>query len=143
MIAFGRGLRRQFQLENGTAFLNHGSYGAAPRRVLAAAGRWRARMEANPDRFMRLVLPRALRAVEGELAAGASLATALDAGHALLTGVAGVEVEYLAALNPETAEEAGGTVATVGGADPREVIIAAAVRVGATRLIDNVHVSLP
>jgi isopenicillin-N epimerase len=68
MIAFGRGLRRQFDLENGTAFLNHGSYGAAPRRVLAAAGRWRARMEKNPDRFMRLELPRALRAAAGKLA---------------------------------------------------------------------------
>jgi isopenicillin-N epimerase len=69
MTAFGRGLRRQFDLENGTAFLNHGSYGAAPRRVLAAAARWRARMEANPDRFMRLELPRALRAAAGKLAA--------------------------------------------------------------------------
>jgi isopenicillin-N epimerase len=68
MIVFGRGLRRQFDLENGTAFLNHGSYGAAPRRVLAAAGRWRARMEKNPDRFMRLELPRALRTAAGKLA---------------------------------------------------------------------------
>ena len=68
MIALGRALRRRFALEAGTAFLNHGSYGAAPRRVLAAAARWRARMEANPDRFMREILPGALRAAAARLA---------------------------------------------------------------------------
>lgn len=61
MIPFGRPLRRRFLLEPGTAFLNHGSFGTTPRRVLAAAERWRARMEANPDRFLREVLPGALR----------------------------------------------------------------------------------
>lgn len=68
MIALGRGLRRRFALEPGTAFLNHGSFGAAPRAVLAAAGRWRRRMEANPDRFMREVLPAALRRAAARLA---------------------------------------------------------------------------
>ena len=62
MIALGRPLRRRFLLEPGTAFLNHGSFGATPRAVLAAAQRWRVRMEANPDRFLRYVLPGALRA---------------------------------------------------------------------------------
>lgn len=61
MTAFGRPLRRRFLLESGIAFLNHGSFGATPRRVLAAAERWRRRMEANPDRFLREVLPGALR----------------------------------------------------------------------------------
>ena len=68
MIAFGRGLRRRFLLEPGTAFLNHGSFGAAPRAVLAAADRWRRRMEANPDCFLREVLPGALRAAAARLA---------------------------------------------------------------------------
>lgn len=68
MIALGRPLRRRFLLEPGTAFLNHGSFGATPRAVLAAAQRWRARMEANPDRFLRYVLPGALRAAAGSLA---------------------------------------------------------------------------
>ncbi|MFY9317034.1 MAG: aminotransferase class V-fold PLP-dependent enzyme [Burkholderiales bacterium] len=68
MIALGRGLRRRFPLEAGTVFLNHGSYGAAPHRVLAAAERWRALMERNPDRFMREILPRALRAAAARLA---------------------------------------------------------------------------
>jgi isopenicillin-N epimerase len=61
-------MRRHFFLEPGTAFLNHGSFGAAPRAVLAAAGRWRRRMEANPDRFLHEVLPGALRAAAGRLA---------------------------------------------------------------------------
>jgi isopenicillin-N epimerase len=68
MIPLGRPLRRRFLLEPGTDFLNHGSYGAAPRRVLAAAARWQRRMEGNPDRFMRLVLPGALRAAAARLA---------------------------------------------------------------------------
>jgi isopenicillin-N epimerase len=69
MIAFGMPLRRRFLLERGTAFLNHGSFGATPRAVLAAADRWRRRMEANPDRFLRYVLPGALRAAAARLAA--------------------------------------------------------------------------
>lgn len=68
MIPFGRPLRRRFLLEPGTDFLNHGSFGAAPRPVLAAADRWRRRMEANPDRFLREVLPGALRAAAARLA---------------------------------------------------------------------------
>jgi isopenicillin-N epimerase len=68
MLAFGKPLRRKFLLEPGIAFLNHGSFGTTPRTVLAAAGRWRARMEANPDRFMRYVLPGALRAAAARLA---------------------------------------------------------------------------
>jgi len=68
MTAFGPALRRRFLLERGTSFLNHGSFGATPRVVLAAAERWRARMEANPDRFMRETLPGALRSAAGSLA---------------------------------------------------------------------------
>ena len=68
MIALGRPLRRRFLLETGTAFINHGSFGASPRVVLAAAERWRRRMEANPDRFLRWTLPEALRTAAGKLA---------------------------------------------------------------------------
>jgi isopenicillin-N epimerase len=68
MVAFGKPLRRKFLLEHGTAFLNHGSFGATPRGVLAAAERWRLRMEAHPDRFLRYVRPMALRAAAGSLA---------------------------------------------------------------------------
>jgi isopenicillin-N epimerase len=61
VIEFGRPLRRRFLLERGTDFLNHGSFGTSPRAVLVAAQRWRARMEKNPDRFLRYELPGALR----------------------------------------------------------------------------------
>jgi len=68
MIQFGSSLRRRFLLERGTDFLNHGSFGTTPRIVLAAARRWRIRMEANPDRFLRYEMPGALRAAAGRLA---------------------------------------------------------------------------
>src|SRR3989442_8241598 len=53
MIEFGAAVKPEFLLESGVAFLNHGSFGAAPRAVLEAAERWRQRMEANPDLFLR------------------------------------------------------------------------------------------
>lgn len=67
MHEFGGSLRRKFQLEPGVDFLNHGSFGAAPLEVLDAAARWRDQMEANPDRFLRDVLPQALRSAAHEL----------------------------------------------------------------------------
>ena len=33
-LQLGPGMRKQFQLEQGTAFTNHGSYGAVPRSVM-------------------------------------------------------------------------------------------------------------
>ena len=68
MSEFGRGLRQRFRLEPGLAFLNHGSFGAAPLEVLDAAEGWRRRMEANPDHFYRDVLPGELRRAASELA---------------------------------------------------------------------------
>jgi len=67
MSEFGRALRRKFRLEPGVDFINHGSFGAAPAAVLDAAERWREQMEANPDHFLRDVLPDALRKVAGDL----------------------------------------------------------------------------
>lgn len=60
--------RDAFALASGTLPLNHGSYGATPRAVLAAQDRWRARMEANPDAFFRRDLPGLLRAALSEAA---------------------------------------------------------------------------
>src|SRR5437016_2243825 len=68
MIEFGAAVKPEFLLESGVAFLNHGSFGAAPRAVLEAAERWRQRMEANPDLFLREILPGELRAAAAELA---------------------------------------------------------------------------
>jgi isopenicillin-N epimerase len=67
MIEFGTPARREFSLEPGIAFLNHGSFGAAPRVVLEAAEQWRRRVEANPDLFLREILPGALREAAAQL----------------------------------------------------------------------------
>ena len=44
-MAMGDNIRSEFLLEDGVAFLNHGSYGATPRAVLVAQDEWRTRME--------------------------------------------------------------------------------------------------
>lgn len=64
----GPGLRRHWALEPGIHFLNHGSYGATPRAVLAAQQAWRERLERQPVRFMNRELPGLLRAAAAELA---------------------------------------------------------------------------
>lgn len=46
------GAREHFILDPAIAFLNHGSFGATPRPVLAAQDAWRARMEADPVLFL-------------------------------------------------------------------------------------------
>ncbi|KAJ1547356.1 hypothetical protein HK405_006062 [Cladochytrium tenue] len=56
----GRPMRHEFDLEEGSVFLNHGSYGATPKSVTQARLAWLARIEANPDRFIRLDLAREL-----------------------------------------------------------------------------------
>lgn len=45
-------MRQHWTLEPGITFLNHGSFGACPADVLAGQSRLRARLEANPMRFM-------------------------------------------------------------------------------------------
>ena len=42
---------RHWTLDRRVDFLNHGSFGAAPRPVLAAQQAWRERIEAEPVRF--------------------------------------------------------------------------------------------
>lgn len=50
---FGRALRPLWELAEGAAFLNHGSFGACPKAVLAEQERIRRRMESAPDAFFR------------------------------------------------------------------------------------------
>jgi isopenicillin-N epimerase len=61
--------RDEWLLDPEVAFLNHGSFGATPRVVLAEQDRWRARMERRPTHFMDRELPPALRAAAARLAA--------------------------------------------------------------------------
>ncbi|MBV8752411.1 MAG: aminotransferase class V-fold PLP-dependent enzyme [Hyphomicrobiales bacterium] len=56
-------------LDPGVAFLNHGSYGATPRAVLAEQERWRALMERHPTHFMSEELPSAVRSAAARIAA--------------------------------------------------------------------------
>ena len=72
-MKFGRSLRPMFALEHGAVFLNHGSFGACPREVIAEQDRLRAAMESQPDRFFReRIMPTGegteLRQAAGELA---------------------------------------------------------------------------
>lgn len=53
MNTFGRHLRPLWHLDPGGTFLNHGSFGACPKEVLAAQSAWRERMERQPDVFFR------------------------------------------------------------------------------------------
>lgn len=90
MIPFGRAARAHFLLEGDAVFLNHGSYGATPRVVLAAADAWRRRMEAQPVRFMGRELIPALHAALDRLggfigARGADLAFVDNATAAVST----------------------------------------------------------
>jgi len=68
MIQLGHALRSEFLLDPDFVTVNHGSFGATPKAVLAAQDRWRRRMEAQPSRFMRAELPPALRHAAGALA---------------------------------------------------------------------------
>jgi isopenicillin-N epimerase len=59
----------EWLLDPEITFLNHGSFGAAPRAVLAEQDRWRERMERRPTTFMTFELPQALREAVAQLAA--------------------------------------------------------------------------
>ena len=66
--AYGKAIRHEWDLDPDFLTVNHGSYGATPRAVLAAQTEWRRRMEAQPTRFFARELPGALREAAGTLA---------------------------------------------------------------------------
>jgi pantoate--beta-alanine ligase len=91
-----------------------------------------ARLTAD-ERARALAIPRALQAVTDAAAAGLADVEALRArGLAELAGE-GIDLEYLALVDPATFEPA--------AALDRPVLVAVAARVGRTRLIDNTVVS--
>ncbi len=63
----GAAIRGEFLLDPGFLTVNHGSFGATPRLVLAAQDEWRRRMEQQPTRFMQR-LPAMLRHAAARLA---------------------------------------------------------------------------
>ena len=91
MRAFGRVLRPLWHLDADATFLNHGSFGACPKTVLAAQERLRLEMETQPDRFFRE------RIMPGEGA------TALRESIAALARFVGARAEEIALLENATA----------------------------------------
>jgi isopenicillin-N epimerase len=65
----GTAVRHEWMLDPDFVTVNHGSFGAAPRVVLAVQEDWQRRMEVQPTQFMHAVLPGALRAAADRLAA--------------------------------------------------------------------------
>lgn len=61
-------MRDHWTLDPSVVFLNHGSFGATPRAVLAAQQQWRERLEAEPVRFMVRELELLLDGARQELA---------------------------------------------------------------------------
>jgi isopenicillin-N epimerase len=66
--ALSAAIRDEWRLDPDCLTVNHGSFGATPLCVLAAQDEWRRAMEAQPSRFMRRVLPDALRDAAAKLA---------------------------------------------------------------------------
>lgn len=64
----GHSARAHWGLQEGMVFLNHGSYGAAPRILLEAQRGWQDRLERQPCLFINSELPGALRAAADRLA---------------------------------------------------------------------------
>jgi isopenicillin-N epimerase len=60
--------RSGWLLDPDVTFLNHGSFGATPRVVLAEQDRWRERMERHPTGFMAFELPKLLETAAARLA---------------------------------------------------------------------------
>jgi isopenicillin-N epimerase len=69
MLLLGAAIRDEWALDADYVTVNHGSFGATPRRVLAAQSEWRRQLEAQPTRFMHAILPDALRNAAERLAA--------------------------------------------------------------------------
>jgi len=65
---YGHAIRPLWALDPAITYLNHGGYGATPLCVLAEQDRWRARLEAEPTRFMQRDLPPALKQAAATLA---------------------------------------------------------------------------
>jgi isopenicillin-N epimerase len=68
-MADGAALRARWRLDPAVTFLNHGSFGACPAPVLAKQDELRARLEANPVRFMVRELGPLLDVARAEVAA--------------------------------------------------------------------------
>jgi len=94
----------------------------------------RNRFLSAADRAVALALPRALLAGQATAAGGAD--AVLAAAHAVLRAEPAPAVDYVALVDP-------GTFGPAGTLQPGPALLVAAVRAGATRLIDNMALVLP
>ena len=69
MAEYGDAAKALWPLEPEMIFLNHGSYGATPHKVLTEQVHWRDRLEAQPCRFINVEAPAEMRRVAGQLGA--------------------------------------------------------------------------
>lgn len=67
-MKFGKAIRSEWMLDESVIFLNHGSFGACPRQVLAVQSEWRDRLEAEPVRFFKSEAPQQMEIAREELA---------------------------------------------------------------------------
>jgi isopenicillin-N epimerase len=158
--------RSEWLLDPGVAFLNHGSYGATPRAVLAEQDRWRARMERQPTTFMTFELPQALREAAARLAGFlrcraedlAFVENATAGCNAVLNSLplaAGDEILVTSHGYPAVRKAADHAASRNGAhvidamvpfplSDPQEIVSAVAARLGPrTRLVVLDHITSP
>ncbi|HEY1413769.1 MAG TPA: aminotransferase class V-fold PLP-dependent enzyme, partial [Rhodopila sp.] len=65
----GHSIRSEWDLDPAFLTVNHGSFGATPRQVIAAQRHWQDRMERQPSRFMNTVYAGAIRDAAAALGA--------------------------------------------------------------------------
>jgi isopenicillin-N epimerase len=95
-------MRERFALEQDLVFLNHGSFGACPRAVLARQAAWRAQLEQNPVEFLaRRLEP---RLDEARQAVGTFVGAAAEE-LAFVTNATGAVNTVLQALHFEPGDE--------------------------------------
>lgn len=162
----GAAMRSHWMLDPGVVFLNHGSFGACPREVLAHQSELRERLEREPVRFMvdaleplldesRAVLGLFLGARSEDIAFVANATEGINAvlrsldlrpGDELLT----TSQEYNACMNALrfVAEQAGATVVTADIPFPiasaEQAVEAVLAKVGPrTRLLMISHITSP
>jgi isopenicillin-N epimerase len=95
-------LREHFLLDPAVTFLNHGSFGACPRSVLAVQSGWRDRMEREPVRFFVHDLP---ALVDEARSAAASFVGADPEGFAFVRNVTAGVNAVLRSVSLEPGDE--------------------------------------
>jgi pantoate--beta-alanine ligase len=89
-----------------------------------------------------LILPTTLSTTAQALEQGASPGQALTIARALIASTHGVVLDYVALVGPGTFDNVTDVTDVTGASVDRRAILAVAARVGTTRLIDNVDVTL-